>query len=209
MIGKLDLDKELEVMSKFKLNAEQWYLLRCLFIAKFEEDTSYLTKYIKECSREGITSELLQNLKDKNILSKKYKVPKRGETLSLEQIDFHQPFINKYLRTSNEMGQELFDAYPSYLIMDNGKHLPARNLVSKVVFKSMNDFFIFYCKQIKYNAEKHDLIMQSLDWAKKSDMVNSSIVEYVISMKYDDHIESMLKDKDGRFTNRMKTMEIV
>lgn len=210
MTGKLgDLEKELSVMAKFKIDANEWYLLRCLFIAKFENDNSYLIKYIKECSKEGITAELLQSLKSKNILDKKYKVPQKGETFSLEELDFHQPFINKYLRSSNEMGQELFDAYPSYLIMDNGKHLPARNLVSKVVFKSMNDFFILYCKQIKYSVEKHEEIMSALTWAKEKNMINSSIVEYVISKKYDDHINSMKQDKQGKFVNKNDILEVV
>lgn len=207
--GKLDLDKELEVMSKFKLNAEEWYLIRCLFLAKFEGLTNYLLTYVKNCSREGITSELLQSLKDKLILDKKFKVPSKGDTFDLRSIEFHQPFLNKYFKTSNEMGRELFDAYPNYLVMDNGKHLPARNLVSKIVFKSQNDFFITYCKQIKYNKDKHDLIIKSLEWAKEKNMIRSSLVEYVISEKYNDHIESMEKDSTGEFDGKLDTLEVL
>ena len=207
--GKLDIDKDLEILEKFNLDANEWYLIRCLFLSKYEGLNEYLVNFVTKSLPKGKMREMLTELKKKNIVSKKYKVPKEGESFLIADFEFHEPFINKYFKTSNEMGRELFDAYPSYLVMDNGVHLPAKNLASKIVFKEQNDFFIFYCKQIKYSVEKHEEIMESLKWAIEHDLVRSSIVEYVVSEKYNDHIQTMKDGSNSPFVRRFNNVRVI
>lgn len=207
--GKLDLDKELEILDKFKLDANEWYLIRSLFLSKYEGLNDYLVHFVTKCLPKGAMKEMLAILKTKNIVHKKYKIPKEGEPFLIANFEFHEPFLNKYFKCSNEMGRELFDAYPSYLVMDNGTHLPARNLASKIVFKEQNDFFIFYCKQIKYSVEKHEKVMKSLEYAIEHDLIRSSIVEYVVSEKYEDHIKTMEDGSNSPFVRRFNNIKVI
>lgn len=202
------MDKELEILEKFSLDANEWYLIRCLFLSKYEGLNNYLIHFVTKSLPKGALRQMLVTLKEKRILSKKYKVPKEGEQFIVKDLEFHEPFLNKYFKTSNEMGRELFDAYPSYLVMNDGTFLPARNLVSKVVFKDQNAFFIFYCKQIKYNIQKHEQIMKALEFAKSNDLIRSGIVEYVVSEKYEDHIRTMT-DGHGDFVTRFDNVKVI
>ena len=196
-------------MSKWKLDANQWYLIRCLFIAKYENDASYLVKYVNECIESGIARDILIKLKDKKILDKDYKIPEKGENFTLKTLAFNESFIKQYYKTSLEAGQELFDAYPPYLTLDDGRLLPARNLVSKVVFKSLEDFFLFYSKSIKFDLELHNKILKSLEFAKQNNLIRSAIVEYCVSQKWTEHIQSMESDDIGKFTNRYDISEVI
>lgn len=207
--GKLDLDKELEILEKFSLDANEWYLIRSLFLSKYEGLNDYLIHFVTKSLPKGRMREMLSDLKKKNIVHKKYKIPVEGQPFLVKDFEFHEPFLNKYFKTSNEMGREFFDAYPSYLVMDNGTHLPARNLASKVVFKEQNDFFIFYCKQIKYSVEKHERVMVALKYAIEHDLIRSGIVEYVISEKYEDHITTMESGSNSPFVRRFNPVKVI
>lgn len=209
MIGLFSIEKELEIMSKFKLDANHWFTLRYLFISKYEDRSDFLIYYFTNCAKTGAPREILQNLKDKDILDKTYEIPEKGQPLLFDKVIFNQKFLDKYFKLSGEAGRELFEAYPAYLKMDDGRLLPARNLVSRVVFKSLDDFFFFYAKSIKFDRELHEKIMLSLEFAKKNNLVRSAIVEYCVSQKWREHIESMEQAEQGTFMNRFDGTEIV
>lgn len=209
MIGKLSLEKELEIMATFKLDANLWYLTRTLFIAKFESDTTFLSKYLLECAKSGAPREMLVELQNRKILSSKYKIPKKGEALDLNKLDFNDTFIKKYFKTSLEAGQELFDAYPVFLKMDNGKLLPAKNITTKVVFTSLEVFYLNYCKSIRFDRSLHDKVMASLEYAKDKDLIQYGIAEYVVSKKWEDHIKLMEEACDKPLSKRYDSTELV
>lgn len=196
-------------MSKFKLDANHWQVIRYLFIAKYEGDNTFLFKYFTECAQTGAPREILENLQKKKIIDSKYEIPEKGKPLIPQNIIFSEDFIKKYFKTSLYAGRELFDEYPPFLKMDNGVLLPARNLVSKVVFKSMDDFFFFYCKTIKFDTQLHEQIIKSLQFAKENDLVRSAIVEYCVSQKWIEHIDAMNKDMKGGFTNFYNPVEML
>lgn len=207
MRGDLSIDKELEVLAKWKLDANSWYLIRMLFIAKYENDLSYLFKYITECNAKDSLKESLQVLKEKGILDKKYVIPEKGQAFEIKDLLFNESFIKKYFKTSQEGGRELFDAYPKWLVMGDGTHLPARNITSKVVFKSLDAFFQFYGKSIKYDLQLHQNVLKGLEFAKQNNLVKSPIVEFVIGEKYNDYLEAMNNDEDGKFNQKFNTID--
>lgn len=209
MIGKLSFDKELEVMSKFNLDGNLWYLLRFLFIAKYEEDVEPLFTYLTKCTKSGAPREMLLELKTKKILKKSYQVPEIGQPLLVENIDFEESFLNKYFKTSLEAGQELFDTYPTFLKMDNGKLIPAKNIASRVVFNSLEAFFLTYAKSIRFSRELHEEIINSLVYAKENNIIQYGVVEYVISRKWEDHIKLMKDNNNGPLANRYDNTELV
>lgn len=195
-------------MSKFKLDANHWLVIRYLFIAKYEGDNTFLFKYFTECAQTGAPRDILENLQKKSIIDSKYKIPEKGQVLIPQNIIFNEKFINQYYKTSLSAGRELFDEYPPFLKMENGVLLPARNLVSKVVFKSIDDFFLFYCKAIKFDAGLHEKVIESLRFAKENDLVKSAIVEYCMSQKWLEHME-LMKDGKGGYTNYHNPTEII
>lgn len=209
MIGKLSFDKELEVMSAFRIDANHWYLIRFLFVAKYENDLQPLHKYLTECTKTGAPREMFLELQNKKILSKSYKIPNVGEPLLVEEIEFEDSFIKKYFKLSLECGQELFDTYPTFLKMDNGKLIPAKNIASRVVFNSLEAFFLTYAKSIRFDRELHEEIIQSLEYAKENNIIQYGVVEYVISRKWEDHIKIMKENNNGPLANRYDNTELV
>lgn len=209
MIGKLSFDKELEVMSTFGIDAHLWFTIRVLFIAKYEEDMDPLITYFTKCNKSGAPRESLLRLKELKILHKKYKIPELGEPLNIEDLEFEESFIKKYFKTSLECGQELFDAYPSFLKMDNGKLLPAKNIASRVVFNSLEVFFLHYAKSIRFDRALHEEILDSLKYAIEQNIIQFGIVEYVISRKWEDHIKLMRNQELEPLVNRYDNTELL
>ena len=91
--------------------------------------------------------------------------------------------------------------------MDDGLHLPARNITSKVVFKDLDAFFFFYGKSIKWDRELHEKVLKGLEFAKEKNLLRSAIVEFVVSEKYMDFIEVMESDQIGKFSTRFNTVK--
>jgi hypothetical protein len=60
------------------------------------------------------------------------------------------------------------------------------------VFKSIDDFAFAYGKAIQFNIDKHNEILELLDWAKEVNILNYGIVEFITSLKWNEIKE--LKD---------------
>jgi hypothetical protein len=54
------------------------------------------------------------------------------------------------------------------------------------VFKSLEDFCFAYGKTIKFNQEKHEEIMELLEYAKSTNCINYNICEFIISQKWNE-----------------------
>ena len=67
MTGKLSIERELDIMANWKLDANSWYLVRLLFIAKYEDNNQFLIKYVNECSGTGVIKETLHLLKEREL----------------------------------------------------------------------------------------------------------------------------------------------
>lgn len=210
MMGrKLSFDKELEVMESFGIDANHFYLIRYLLIAKYEGDHGPLHKYVLACYKQNLSRELFTSLQDKGILSKKYKIPVSGEALNVKSLEFTDRFLKKYFKMSCEAGEELFEAYPSFLVLPNGAMLPAKNITSKVVYKSLDDFFFAYCKKIKFDPEMHDKVMKSLEYAKTNNLLQSGISEFVISEKWREYIKLMEEEGLSEYTKTYDSTKII
>lgn len=206
---KLSFDKELEVMEAFKIDANHFYLVRYLLLAKYEGDYGPLEKYVVACYKQSLSRDLFVTLQEKKILSKKTKIPESGQALNLKDLEFTDSFIKKYFKLSCEAGEELFEAYPPYLVTHNGQMLPAKNITSKVVYKSLDDFFFAYCKKIKFDPELHAKVMASLEYAKKNKLLQSGISEFVISEKWRDYIKLMEEEGLSEYVKTYDTTKVI
>ncbi len=199
----LSLDTEMEIMCKWEMTAEEWLFVRALFVAKYEQDTRPLTRYFNDCVKTGIPRETIKSLQKKKVLSKSFKVA-AGVTLGVDDLEFEESFDKKYFKISGEGGAEMFNAYPEYINLSNGKLVGIKN-ITKQGFRTLEDFFFVYSKAIKHSKQKHDLVMKSLEFAKEHNLINYLITEYVITQKWESHIKMMESGEIGKFVTTFDT----
>jgi hypothetical protein len=83
------------------------------------------------------------------------------------------------------MGKELWEAYPSFMII-NGKAVSLKNIIKENVgYKSLDDFFFAYGKAIKFNPVKHKEILEITEKAAQAGMLNEGILSYVGNQRWD------------------------
>lgn len=186
----IEIERQLEIMAKYELSAEEWFFIQLLFLAAEPESKPYyLQTYFKDCKKSLLPKQLLSLLKAKKVLSSTYRVPQEGETFDVREITFSKSFSNTYLRCSLELGRELFDAYPPFLELTNGKLVSARNITKS--FISLEEFFFAYAKSIKHDQAMHQRVLAALEYAISTDLIHYGICEYVISRKYIEHEQLM------------------
>lgn len=206
----LTIEKEISIMQEFGMSAEEWFFVRLLFLASEPESKpEFLATYFTECKKSKLPLETLLLLKEKKILSSKYKVPAKGEVFDVRKVEFSKTFLARYMRCSFELGEELFESFPSYLQLNGGKLVSAKN-ITKAGFQSLEDFFFAYGKAIKHSVETHQKVLESLEYAKKADLIHYGIAEYVITRKWNDH-RAMMEGRveDTKVVLKYDTLEVV
>lgn len=165
-------------MSKFNLSADELLLIYLTFLAQGEEGN---TEYFKQWFQGGGQTrlrDLFNSLKEKGVILKNY----NPTAYKPDEIEFNKHFLKSWLKSSGELGKELFNAYPSWLNI-NGRITPLKNISNR--FASLNDFFIFYGTQIGNNPEKHKEILELVQWAKDNDKLGFSMLNFVISHQWE------------------------
>lgn len=190
---KLAINKELDVMVELGISAEEWFFIQLIFLYQ-EGDEDSLLRYFTQAKKDIIPREVLGLLQQKNIIHEKYHIPKEGEKFNPEHIQFSDTFLKKYFRVSGELGLELLNAYPPFIISGN-KSFPMKNIAKH--FRSLEDFALMYGKAIKFSTSKHKEILEILEWSKENNAIHFSLPEFVISRKWVD----LQKIKDGEIPN--------
>lgn len=172
----LTIENELSVLEKYHLTAEEWLVVRLLFLASAEEDhKEYLARYLSTSDRQDLR-EVMLSLQNKGVILKSYKIPDRGQSFDPTDVEFNKIFLNNYFKYSAELGNDLFNNYPVSMIINGVTHMlrtPGRK------FKDLDDLKFGYGKAIKHNPETHKKIMSLLDWAKERNLINMGMAEFV------------------------------
>lgn len=166
-------------MEKYRLTAEEMYIVDLLFFSSPEEGHSeFLRSYLNFSDID--LRQVLVNLQNKQVILKSYKIPKKGESFDPETVEFNKNFLNSYRKYSGELGYEFFMEYPSYGLI-NGSEVPLRNFAKK--FNSEDDFFFAYGRAVGWNKEKHEHVLELIRWAKENQcrLLNMNIADFVIS----------------------------
>lgn len=175
------LDNELDLMIKYDLSEQELMIIKLIFLAQ-ENKKEYLIKYFTHKDH-SILKDVLISLQDKGIILKSYKIPNKGDNFIPEDVDFNKVFLKNYLQYSNDLGMELFQNYPAFTVI-NGRTFSLKNITK--VFKSLEDFCFTYGKSIKFNLEKHEEVMELLEYAKSTNFINFNICEFVVSQKWEE-----------------------
>lgn len=186
----ISLDEDLEIMSRYKINANEFMLVKLLLLSQDHPDNDkYLDLYLKECHADGTLSrEFINLLVDRRIIVKTSPVVKKTSGIFPEDFHFNEVFIKNFFKFSDQMGKEIWDLYPDYII-GSCRNFPAKNFSKR--FKDLKELFLYYAKQIKNDPKKHEQVVESLKFAIKHELITSSIIDYLLSHQWDYHIKVM------------------
>jgi len=181
---ELSLNEEISIYTKSGLTPTELFIVKLLFLA-IDGNSSFLINYISNISNgKQLLKEVLASLVNKKVINSTFNIPKEGDTLNFKLIPFNKNFIKMYVKESNEMGKEFFDAYPPFINI-NGKLCSIKNF-TKANLYSFEDFCIFYTKQLKNAAVTHERVMEALEYAKEHNLINYTILEFISSRKYEE-----------------------
>lgn len=173
----MEIDTILNLLITYDLTSDELLLIYLTFLARDEEGhPEYFAKWFSNGGNNKLRS-LFESLKQKGFIHKDYNT----NTYDPNEIPFNKNFIKSWLKNSGEMGQELFDAYPSWGQINN-KTIPLKNIAKK--FNTLDEFFFAYSSAIKHNPETHKEVMEILNWAKENGKITSGILDFVISQQW-------------------------
>ena len=180
-------DRKIDLMLKHNINAEQWFFLELIWIAQNETEGSlYLYKYYSERAKmnntkPGLDKHLLDDLVQKDIIKSYSEI-----TSAVDLDDLQLNLGSEFFIDLQIDGLEFWDEYPKLGEID-GKMFPLTNISKR--YDSMEDFLAYYAKAINFDPELHKKNMTAVRKAKKHNLINYSIVEWVTSRKWNDFKE--------------------
>lgn len=181
---ELSLKEEINIYISSGLTPTELFILRLLFLA-IDGDSALLKNYLGNVNNgKQVLRATLQSLVEKKVINSTFKVPQEGEVFNYNNIPFNKNFIKMYLRESNEIGKEFFDAYPPFINI-NGKLCSIKNFTKAGLF-SFEEFCLYYAKQLKNTSATHERVMEALLFAKEQNLINYSIIEFIASKKWEE-----------------------
>ena len=151
-------ENELVLMEKYKINPTELFTIRVILMA---QDGEYDPLKRLNTILDGGLRLVLEKLQSKGIIIQAYKLPKPGTQFIPEDVQFNKNFIKQFYRASFEIGEELFEAYPQFTVVQGATYNLRR--VSKK-FNDLEDAFAKYAKIIKNDPEKHQEIIDLISW---------------------------------------------
>lgn len=197
---ELSLERELDFMIKYGLTADELYLIKLIFLAQDGHD-EYLVKFFREGSLGLPILDLLTSLQQKGVINKSYTIPQKGEVFEPIDVEFNKQVLKGFLQHSEDLGMELFNSYPAMTVI-NGKTFSLRNIAK--FYKTFDEFCFAYGKEIKFDPDKHQEILDILEWAKENNLVHSGIGDFIISRKWLDYQE--MKDGGSTLFDTMESL---
>lgn len=182
MNNTLSLQEEINICINSNVTPTELFIIRLLFLAQ-DGDSSNINNYLSNISNgKELLISVLNSLKEKGIILSGFKIPGEGQVLHFSEIPINKNFIKKYIRESNQLGKELFDTYPPFMHI-NGKMVSIKNFTKAGLF-SIDDFCIFYAKQIKLSGITHERVMDALRFGIEHNLIRYSILEFIASQKW-------------------------
>nr|DAX08735.1 MAG TPA: putative replisome organizer protein [Bacteriophage sp.] len=179
----MTINEQVLFLEKYKINSNELLFVSIILLIQDGDNSNYINEYFNlptEC-RGGIR-ELLISLQDKGVITKEYKIPDKGQRFVPEDITFNKNFIKNFYRSSFDMGKELFETYPMFGII-NGSTTGLRSVSKK--FDTLEDFYRYYGKTIKWNPETHEYIIGLINWAKENtNYICCTLANFVIDHKW-------------------------
>ena len=182
-------------MEKYGINADELLFLTILLLLQDGEDYTFVSHYLNLPSTcRGSLREILVSLQNKELITKAYKIPNTGQKFIPEDVTLNKNFVKNYYKCSFDIGKELFECYPMFGII-NGESVGIRSVSKK--FDSLEDFYRYYGKTIRWNPETHKHIIELVNWAKDNNLLVTTLANFVIDHKWEE-LEAL---KGGEIAN--------
>lgn len=178
----LELKQQLVFCEKYGIAPNELLLLQIILLAQ-EEDAPEIVKdyfYLRTCSR-GNIRDMLIKLQDCGIINKSFKIPEVGAAIDPHDITLNKNVIKDYYKCSFELGKELFETYPQFATI-NGNVVGIRSISKK--YDSLEDFYRAYGKTIGWKPEKHEEIIELVNWGKENNVINCTLANFIIDRKW-------------------------
>lgn len=184
MNSELSLKEEINIYINNGLTPSELFILRLLFLAQ-DGDMSLINNYISNADNgKEVFKVVLKSLQNKGVILASFKMPKEGETLKYTDIPINKNFVKRFIKESNQIGKEFFDAYPPFIYI-NGRMASIKNITKAGLF-SIDEFCFFYGRQLKLSSVKHERVMEALEYGKEHNLINYSILEFIASQKWNE-----------------------
>lgn len=188
----LTLEEEISILDKYGLTPNELLVLRVLLLFQDDQEEELLQRLLVTLKRVDIQlREVLIELQRKEIILKSYKIPKQGEVFDPLTIPVNKNFIKNLYKSSFELGKELFEVYPQFGTI-NGNIVPLRGVSKK--FDSLEQAYFKYGKSIGFNPERHDRVIELVQWAKENNILCCSLASFIVNNGWHD-LEAL---KEGR-----------
>lgn len=189
----LELKQQILFCEKYKLDANQLLLLEIILIAQEGDDTEIVQLYFQSKAKGSLLNNLIK-LQEVGVILKSYKMPSKGERLDLNTIPINKNLVKDFYKCSFELGKELFEVYPQFATI-NGSPVGIRSVSKK--FDSLEDFYRFYGKTIRWKSDFHNHIIELVKWANENNILNTTLANFVIDHKWEE-LEAL---KNGELVN--------
>lgn len=192
---KINIETQLQILEQYHLTIEELFVVQLLFLGQPEErHGEFIVKYYQNGVNKTSLAEILQQLQEKGIIKKEYKIPKQGQTFDPETVLFNKNFLHNYLKYSGELGYEFYETYPHFINI-NGRNYDIGNYAKR--FNSEEEFYFAYGKAIGWKQSEHKKILDIINWAKDSKSFgNMNIGEFVIGKGWNRLLEAREKEFD-------------
>lgn len=188
----MSLNEQVLFLEKYGIDANEALFIQVLLLTKEGEVNKNYFQLPEKC-RPGIR-EMLLSLQLKGIITKEYRVPNKGEPFIPEDVIFNKNLVKSFFKSSFSIGKELFETYPMFTTID-GNVVSLRGVAKK--FDSLEDFYLYYGKSIKWDPETHEHILELINWAKdNTNFLSCSISTFVIERKWEE-IEALKNGELG------------
>ena len=190
----LNLEEEIALLTKYRITPNELMIIKTLLILQDENMEELFKSYIELLYDCGIKlREILLSLQNKGIILKTtYKIPSEGESFDPYSIPFNKTFIKTLYKCSFELGKELFEEYPQFGSVQ-GNVVGLRSVSKK--FDSLEDAYFKYGRNINWNPEYHNYIIELVRWAKEHNIINYTLASFIIDQRW---LElQALKDGEG------------
>ena len=189
----LELKQQILFCEKYKLDANQLLLLEIILIAQEGDDAEIVQLYFQSTAKGSLLNNLIK-LQEVGVILKSYKMPSKGERLDLNTIPINKNLVKDFYKCSFELGKELFEVYPQFATI-NGSPVGIRSVSKK--FDSLEDFYRFYGKTIRWKSDFHNHIIELVKWANENNILNTTLANFVIDHKWEE-LEAL---KNGELVN--------
>lgn len=187
------MKQQLLFCEKYCINPNELLLLEIILIAQEDDEPEIVREYFSSRVRaRGFTTELLVGLRDAGVINKTYKIPEKGSIFNPLDVPLNKTMVKEFYKCSFDLGRELWETYPLFGIVNNTQ-VGLRGVSKK--FDTIEDFYRFYGRTIRWKPEVHNQIIELVKWAKEHNILCTTIANFVIDHKWEEL--KALKEEGG------------